>query len=56
LEFNGSSFGDPAEPLTDTGVTDLGRDRSPIRWVAVGRGNLEANTVLRRRFDGMEPN
>lgn len=56
LEFNGASFADTTEPLTATGVIDLGRDRLSISWVVEGRGNLKENTVLRYRFDGMELN
>ncbi|MDF0674927.1 MAG: hypothetical protein P0120_11420 [Nitrospira sp.] len=55
-EFNGRSFSDPAEPLTGTGVIDLSRDRLSVHWVVVGRGKFKANTVRRRRFDGMEAN
>lgn len=56
FELNGASFSDVAEPLTGTGVIDLSRDRLSVHWVVVGRGNFKANTVRRRRVDGMEAN
>jgi len=44
------------EPVTDKAGNDLGRDRLPIRWIAVEKWTFEENTMPRRRCDGMDPN
>jgi hypothetical protein len=56
FEFDRSGFADMEEPVTGKAGNDLGRDRLPIRWIAVEKWTFEENTMPRRRCDGMDPN